>query len=118
MRVTPIEPTPGKIPSQLESKIKKNRLPTIGKNRTVLAREPVTWSKYLQMKSTAASAAFCKPRGTSATRTRSRSPKIANTTTAIEEFIYVLVIGNDRIEKTGSAARGGRASIILVLLSC
>lgn len=55
----PIEPTPGRIPSQFEARTKRKMVATIGKNRSAVLRSPAMVSRKPIIISITASAKFC-----------------------------------------------------------
>jgi len=90
----PIEPTPGKIPSQLEIKIKMKRVAIKGKNFLVFSLSPVTVVIKVSMPPIKASVKFWILPGTGFRRLFIKSPKPMSNTMVIQDINMVLEIGH------------------------
>src|SRR3989344_1210985 len=90
--ILPIEPIPGKSPSQLFNNTKKKKLAIKGKKRKDFSRELVTESKTPKSCSTIISKIFCALRGITPIARLNAKPKIITTKTTSQVLSKELVM--------------------------
>ena len=102
---SPIEPTPGKIPSQLENKIKRKKVAIRGKNFLVFSLSPVTVVIKPSIPSIDASTIFCILPGTGFNRLLTKSPMTISKAMATQAVIMVLETGQPIISNNFSGKK-------------
>ena len=108
----PTEPMPGKMPSQLDSRMKIKMVATKGRYFSAFSREPKTPSIRPRKLSTKTSKIFCGVAGKTAIFLKIKNPRAVKMTVTIQPITRVLVTGRPKTSNNFSAAismRGIRA---------